>query len=126
MHWYIYTPSRDMWPGASVNARIRPVRVGTDPSGRPVEISASAWLDRNRPVEQMTWAPGEPAVINDRLVSQGGWTPFRARPGEYTTTATDRQSDRAPSDHSWTAVCDRDPAACWQERHEPGGARGMP
>ena len=36
-------------------------------------MAASAWLDRNQPVEQMTWAPGEPMLIRDRLISEGGW-----------------------------------------------------
>src|SRR5205807_2993562 len=64
MHNYIYTPTRTHWPGSSVNARISPVKL-TDANGNPVldkdgkrvTISASAWLDRNKPVEQMTWAP---------------------------------------------------------------------
>jgi len=34
---------------------------------------ASSWLDKNRPVEQMTWAPGRPKIIEGRLVSEGGW-----------------------------------------------------
>jgi hypothetical protein len=67
-HNYIYTPSLDMWPSGSVNARIPPVQAD---GGKC--ISASLWLDRNRPVEQMTWAPGLPMIIRDRLISQGGW-----------------------------------------------------
>jgi Family of unknown function (DUF5906) len=31
------------------------------------------WLDQNRSVEQMTWAPGLPMLIEDRLISDGGW-----------------------------------------------------
>lgn len=41
--------------------------------GKQVMQSASAWLDQNKPVEQMTWAPGLPMIIPDRLVSAGGW-----------------------------------------------------
>lgn len=63
-HSYIYTVTREMWPAASVNARI----------GNPEkDVTANAWLDRNRPVEQMTWAPGEPMLIEDKLVANGGW-----------------------------------------------------
>lgn len=79
-HSYIYLPTRRAWPGISVNARIRPVPL-LDADGRPVldskkkpkKIAASEWLDKNRPVEAVTWAPGEPTIINDRLVAQGGW-----------------------------------------------------
>ena len=38
-----------------------------------VTQSASAWLDTNRAVEQMTWAPGLPELVRDRLISEGGW-----------------------------------------------------
>ena len=31
------------------------------------------WLDQNQPVEQMTWCPGLPMLIRDRLVVDGGW-----------------------------------------------------
>jgi Family of unknown function (DUF5906) len=67
-HSYIFTPSRELWPAASVNARISPIIV---PNGKP--ISPAAWLDANAAVEQMTWAPGEPMLIENRLVSDGGW-----------------------------------------------------
>ena len=73
MHSYIYAPSRELWPAVSVNARIAPIKVGTDADGNDVQISASHWLDNFRPVEMMTWAPGLPLVIRDRLISEGGW-----------------------------------------------------
>jgi hypothetical protein len=72
-HNYLFAPVGELWPGASVNSRIPPISVGMDEKGEPITIPASAWLDRNKPVEQMTWAPGEPKVIRDRLVSGGGW-----------------------------------------------------
>lgn len=80
-HGYIYRPTRAMWPGASVNSRIPPVPLFKangepllDDEGKPRKISATAWLDRHRPVEQMTWAPGLPMTIADRLILlEGGW-----------------------------------------------------
>jgi uncharacterized protein DUF5906 len=85
MHNYIYTPTRDLWPGASVNSRISPIPLFKengepllDKKGKPVEIPATAWLDRHHPVEQMTWTPGSPMVIRDRLIREGGWI---ERPG---------------------------------------------
>jgi Family of unknown function (DUF5906) len=72
MHSYIFTPNGEFWPAASINARIPPVLpVGAGAKDKPVP--ASTWLDQNRPVEQMTWAPGLPALICDRLISEGGW-----------------------------------------------------
>jgi hypothetical protein len=87
MHTYIYMPTREPWPASSVNSRFKPVPLfGPDGNreredgarGKPKSISASTWLDRNRAVEQMTWAPGEPEIIEGRLVSDGGWI---AKPG---------------------------------------------
>jgi hypothetical protein len=78
-HVYIFTPCREVWAAASVNSRIPPVPM-LDKHGRPkrikgkiVTIAATKWLDRNRPVEQMTWCPGFPMLIRDRLVVDGGW-----------------------------------------------------
>jgi Family of unknown function (DUF5906) len=73
MHNYLFKPTRELWPASSVNARLGKVRVGINEKGEPVEISASTWLDQNSPVEQMTWAPGQPMLIKDRLISEGGW-----------------------------------------------------
>jgi uncharacterized protein DUF5906 len=73
LHNYIYVPTRSTWPAASVNARLPKVSVSSD-----VELSASSWLDRLKPVEQMAWAPGLPTIIRDRLLFEGGWI---ERPG---------------------------------------------
>ena len=73
MHHYIFAPSGEPWPATSVNARLPPV---TGPDDMP--IAASKWLDQNRPVEQMSWVPGAPQLIRDRIISDGG---FIDRPG---------------------------------------------
>jgi hypothetical protein len=79
-HNYIFAPSRELWPASSVNARVQSVpMLGAD--GKPVfdhrgkkkMISANAWLDRHQAVEQMTWAPGLPMLLPNRLISEGGW-----------------------------------------------------
>jgi hypothetical protein len=84
MHQYIFAPARELWPAASVNARVPAIPL-LDPdgnpllyekgrhAGEPVEIIASQWLDKHQPVEQLTWAPGEDAIIRNRLISEGGW-----------------------------------------------------
>jgi hypothetical protein len=68
MHQYIFAPTGEMWPAASVNARIPPIKLG---EGDP--MAPSQWLDKNQAVEQMTWAPGEPQIISGRLMADGGW-----------------------------------------------------
>ena len=71
MHNYIFGPNREIWPGSSVNSRISPIAVSGEKA-----IKASAWLDQHRAVEQMSWAPGMPEIIEGKL--GGGWI---ERPG---------------------------------------------
>jgi hypothetical protein len=78
LHSYIYTPTGEPWPAASVNARLPPVDTGKrDDEGRPIKIKASLWLDQHRAVEQMTWAPGRPTLIRDQLIREGGFYDWR-------------------------------------------------
>jgi hypothetical protein len=78
-HAYIFMPCCELWPAASVNAVLGPQPVLTTAgkpklkNGKPVTIPANVWLDRHRPAHQMTWCPGLPALIPDRLVVDGGW-----------------------------------------------------
>jgi hypothetical protein len=80
-HDYIFKPAGDFWPAARVNARLPKVKL-FDGSGQPVidedtgeqkEIKPSVWLASHAAVEQMTWAPGLPQSIEDRLINAGGW-----------------------------------------------------
>jgi Family of unknown function (DUF5906) len=73
LHNYIFAPSREPWPGTSVNARIPPIVIGTDKDGSDITMKANVWIDKNQPVEMMTWAPGLPMIIADRLIAEGGW-----------------------------------------------------
>ena len=57
-HQYIFLRTGDLWAASSVDGRLGP--------------KTSKWLDRNRPVEQMTWAPGRPTLIEDHKVQEGG------------------------------------------------------
>jgi len=68
-HRYIFRPTRELWPAASVDARVQPWP--TDAKGAPCR--PSRWLDLHAAVEQMTWAPGEAEIITDRVIDAGGW-----------------------------------------------------
>jgi hypothetical protein len=77
---FIYMPTGDLWPTASVDARVPPCEVVDDlgnpvlnSAGRPLHIPASDWLSSHAPVEQMTFAPGEPQIIRDKLMLESGW-----------------------------------------------------
>jgi hypothetical protein len=77
---YIYRPTRDLWTNEAVDNRLPP-RPVLDASGNPVRdgqgkvkmIPASKWLAQHRSVERMTWAPGEPEVIEHKLLIDDGW-----------------------------------------------------
>jgi len=90
MHSYIYIPTRDLWAAVAVNSQLPTMPVlnedgsravgpatkdksGEVQPGKPLSIQANVWLDKNQAVEQMTWAPGLPMLIRDRLISEGGW-----------------------------------------------------
>jgi hypothetical protein len=81
MHGYVFLPTRELWPGSSVNSQF-PAGIALydaagnrvlNKDGTPKTVKANAWLDSKRPVHQMTWAPGLPMHIHDRFVADGGW-----------------------------------------------------
>ena len=69
---YIFIHDHSLWPASSVNARISPIHQ-TDALGNEFREKATDWLSKQRSVEQMTWAPGFPLIIKDKLISKGGW-----------------------------------------------------
>ncbi|MGC4395809.1 primase-helicase family protein [Hydrogenophaga sp. T2] len=69
-HQYLFVPTRELWPATSVNGRLPAI-----PAGPKKKIRPSDWLDRNRPIEQMTWHPGEDMLITDRVMQVSGWAP---------------------------------------------------
>ena len=88
MHQYLFVPTRELWPGSSVNAKcatpcddngqaltklVQRKGKGGVKTFESVPVSAVEYLDAQRTVEQMTWAPGEPMLVRDRLVVGGGW-----------------------------------------------------
>ena len=66
-HDYIFIPTRDHWPAASVNSQL-PLVVDGDKTMKP-----SVWLAKYRAVAQKSWAPGLPMLIKDRIVNDGNW-----------------------------------------------------
>jgi hypothetical protein len=88
-HQYIFRDKHKLWPAISIDRRLPAMallgsdnKLVVDDKGNPVLISASTWLDRNRSIEGMTWAPGEPELVHDRLmIGDVGWI---AAPGKTT------------------------------------------
>ena len=67
-HRYLYVPTGDLWPASSVDSRCAWPKDADDKPFAPHK-----WLDQHRAIEQMTWSPGEPQLIVDRVVQGGGW-----------------------------------------------------
>jgi hypothetical protein len=64
---FLFIPTREIWPASSVDARIPPLGSGKE------KVKASRWLASNRPANQITWAPGLPMLIKNRVAFEGGW-----------------------------------------------------
>ena len=62
-HAYYCVPTREFWSERSVDQRV--------PSPKD-DWSATQWLDFNRHVEQMTWWPGRPLVMENAILADGG------------------------------------------------------
>jgi hypothetical protein len=74
-HGFYHRPTGAMWSAISINAKIPPIEV----DGK--KISPTSWLDAYRCAQQMTWMPGEPPQIKDKLISEGGWIPHPGATG---------------------------------------------
>src|SRR5262245_6187271 len=76
----IYRPTKDFWPNESVDRRV-PAQPLLDSNGNPVldgkgkvkMLPASVRLARERSVERVVWAPGEPEIVEDKLLVDDGW-----------------------------------------------------
>jgi hypothetical protein len=103
-HDYIYMPAGDFWPAARVDARLPPVKL-FDKNGNPIidqktgaqkKKLASKWLAKYAPVEQMTWAPGLPQLVRDKLIGDGGWID-RKGATVFTLSATRQKLGHGPT-----------------------------
>lgn len=82
MHNFIYIPTGQHWPTVSINSCLPPVPV-VNKKGQPVmktgkhknvqkTMEPSKWLDINNSVVQTTWSPGEPQIILNKVMPDGG------------------------------------------------------
>jgi hypothetical protein len=75
---YMFMPTREMWPGESVNGVLPTIQTSQKRNGKYLTLKPTSWLRQFRRVEQLTWMPGSPEIIQDRLIFDGGW---ENRPG---------------------------------------------
>lgn len=60
----LFMLTRELWPAASVTGAL----------GKIEGVAAAEWLRKNKLAAQMIWAPGEPSIIEDKLMNGGSWT----------------------------------------------------
>ena len=78
-HQYLYAPCSTLWVAISIDNVLPPQPalhkngVPRKQAGKIVTMKASKWLDQNKRIDQMTWVPGEPTLIEGRLADKGGW-----------------------------------------------------
>jgi len=68
-HNYLFIPTRELWPAASVNSCVHPWPVGENEK----DIAPAAWLDKHRSIVQMAWHPAEPELVRNRVLQGSGW-----------------------------------------------------
>ncbi len=62
-HKYIYLPTGKMWDIGGINGAFPPIG----------DTKPSTIVDGRCPLHDITWAPGEPQIIEDKFLDQGGW-----------------------------------------------------
>lgn len=67
-HTYINRYTGAHWPAASIDGRYSPVV-----SAEGVQMSPSKWLDKNQPVDQQIWDPGQPQIVSDCVMVSGAY-----------------------------------------------------
>lgn len=77
---FYYGPTGALWSAGAVDGRLPELKIARE-NAKAKTRKASWWLKRHRAVEAMTWAPGEPEIISDRILADGGW---KEHPGART------------------------------------------
>jgi hypothetical protein len=75
----IYEGTREMWTSGSLDKHIGRVKDAMKTEGPG--MLASTWLSQRRAVKSMGWAPGEPIIVEDKVLTNEGWL---RSPGDLT------------------------------------------
>jgi hypothetical protein len=71
---FLLLDTRELWVAPSINA-IFPKQKVISATGKVSEITPARWLLQRRRADQFTWAPGMPAIIEGKVLNEGGWVP---------------------------------------------------
>lgn len=76
---FVFIPTGDLWTAQAVNGRLPKIKDGRR-NGKDKLVMPAEWARKHRAVEQRLWLPGAPQIVEDRLLSGGGW---KDRPGAH-------------------------------------------
>jgi hypothetical protein len=72
---FLFEPTLEYWPGESIDGFLPPVQItytDADGSTKVKKIKPTAWLKRERPLQQTTWLPGKPKSIEHKILTREG------------------------------------------------------
>jgi hypothetical protein len=70
---FIYRPLGELWPRESIDSILPPMALPAKHNGKTVKMKPSDWLMLHSAVDQITWMPGWDEIIQDKLLTEGGW-----------------------------------------------------
>ena len=71
MHRFMCPLTGKTWPAAGVDGKFGRIAVGTGTDGKSVTIPAHKWLYQHQGADGLTWWPGLPQVIENRIAVDG-------------------------------------------------------
>jgi hypothetical protein len=79
---FMHISTRKLWPKETINDCLPKVamvnrngELKVNSAGNPVLINPASWLTQNRLISSMTWAPGLPMLVYDKVVvADVGWS----------------------------------------------------
>lgn len=80
MSRFMFMPTRELWPADAINSIFPAIPTPRKLNGKWVTVRPATWLKQYRRVEQISWLPGAPEIIEDRLITSRGW---RDHPGAH-------------------------------------------
>jgi hypothetical protein len=72
---FLFEPTFEYWPKESIDGFLPPVAIAyqdADGNTKVKKVKAGVWLKQHRPLQQTTWLPGKPKIIEHKLLTKEG------------------------------------------------------
>lgn len=67
----IYEGTRELWSPGSLDKHLGKVKIAMTSGGQG--MLATTWLSQHRAVQSMGWSPGDPMIIEGKVLTNDGW-----------------------------------------------------